>query len=69
MLKSIVFEIILEGLFFYAGFAFFYNLTHNGKIEATSTIINRGEQVNAGLFVNIFTEMLAENPEYDTTEL
>lgn len=40
MLKSIIFDVILEGLFFYSGFAFFYNLARNGKMVATSTMIN-----------------------------
>jgi ribonucleoside-diphosphate reductase beta chain len=39
-LKSIVYDVILEGLFFYSGFAFFYNLARNQKMVATSTMIN-----------------------------
>ena len=40
MLKSIIFDVILEGLFFYSGFAFFYNLARNKKMVSTSTMIN-----------------------------
>lgn len=40
MLESIVNDVILEGLFFYSGFAFFYNLARNQKMVATSTMIN-----------------------------
>lgn len=71
-LKSIVYDVILEGLFFYSGFAFFYNLARNQKMVATSTMINyinRDEQIHVDLFVKIFKEVLAENPEHDTPEL
>ena len=71
-LKSIVYDVILEGLFFYSGFAFFYNLARNQKMVGTSTMINyinRDEQLHVDLFVKIFREVLAENPEYDTEEL
>ncbi|MEK1828928.1 ribonucleotide-diphosphate reductase subunit beta [Priestia megaterium] len=72
MLKSIIFDVILEGLFFYSGFAFFYNLARNRKMVATSTMINyinRDEQIHVDLFAKIFKEVLAENPEYNTPEL
>lgn len=71
-LKSIIYDVILEGLFFYSGFAFFYNLARNQKMVATSTMINyinRDEQIHVDLFVKIFRQVLAENPEYDTPEL
>ncbi|MGD6966210.1 ribonucleotide-diphosphate reductase subunit beta [Rossellomorea vietnamensis] len=72
LLHSIVYDVILEGLFFYSGFAFFYNLARNQKMVATSTMINyinRDEQLHVGLFEKIFKEVLKENPEYDTKEL
>ncbi|MFC0272134.1 ribonucleotide-diphosphate reductase subunit beta [Metabacillus herbersteinensis] len=72
LLKSIVYDVILEGLFFYSGFAFFYNLARNQKMVATSTMINyinRDEQIHVDLFVKIFKEILNEYPEYDTPEL
>jgi ribonucleoside-diphosphate reductase beta chain len=72
LLKSIVFDVILEGLFFYSGFAFFYNLARNQKMVATSTMINyinRDEQIHVDLFAKIFRQVLVENPEYDTDEL
>jgi len=71
-LKSIVYDVILEGLFFYAGFAFFYNLQRNQKMIASAQMINyinRDEQLHVNLFAHIFKETLAENPEYDTPEL
>ncbi|MTH54638.1 ribonucleotide-diphosphate reductase subunit beta [Bacillus mangrovi] len=72
LLKSIVYDVILEGLFFYSGFAFFYNLARNQKMVATSTMINyinRDEQIHVDLFVKIFKEVLTQYPEYDTPEL
>ncbi|WP_243291513.1 ribonucleotide-diphosphate reductase subunit beta [Bacillus sp. FJAT-47783] len=72
LLKSIVFDVILEGLFFYSGFAFFYNLARNQKMVASSTMINyinRDEQIHVDLFVKIFQEVLKQYPEYDTPEL
>ncbi|WP_430788746.1 ribonucleotide-diphosphate reductase subunit beta [Virgibacillus flavescens] len=72
MLKSIVYDVILEGLFFYSGFAFFYHLARNQKMVGTSTMINyinRDEQIHVDLFVRIYKEVLAEYPEYETDEL
>lgn len=72
LLKSIVYDVILEGLFFYSGFAFFYNLARNQKMVSTSTMINyinRDEQIHVDLFVKIFKEVLSEYPELRTKEL
>ncbi|MDM5224599.1 ribonucleotide-diphosphate reductase subunit beta [Cytobacillus sp. NJ13] len=72
LLKSIVFDVVLEGLFFYSGFAFFYHLARNQKMVAASTMINyinRDEQIHVDLFVKIFKEILQENPELNTNEL
>lgn len=80
MLKSLVYDVILEGLFFYTSFAFFYDLARQGKMTASSQMINyinRDEQLHVLLFTNIFKEILHENPElregleqfvYDTFE-
>lgn len=72
LLKSIVYDVILEGLFFYSGFAFFYHLARNQKMVASSTMINyinRDEQIHVDLFVKIFKEVLKQYPEYNTPEL
>lgn len=71
MLDSIVHDVILEGLFFYSGFSFFYHLARNQKMVATSTMINyinRDEQLHVDLFVKIYKELLEEYPQYDTPE-
>lgn len=72
LLRSIVYDVILEGLFFYSGFAFFYHLARNQKMVATSTMINyinRDEQIHVDLFVRIYKEILDEYPEHDNEEM
>lgn len=72
LLKSLVYDVILEGLFFYASFSFFYDLARQKKMTASSQMINyinRDEQLHVTLFCNIFKEILAENPELRTKEL
>lgn len=72
LLKSLVYDVILEGLFFYASFAFFYDLARQGKMTASSQMINyinRDEQLHVTLFSNIFKEIKAENPHLATKEL
>jgi ribonucleoside-diphosphate reductase beta chain len=71
-LKSIVFDVVLEGLFFYSGFAFFYNLARNQKMVGTSTMINyinRDEHIHVDLFVRIFKEIVSEYPELENQAL
>src|SRR5699024_7110289 len=49
LVHVIVYSLILEGLFFYSGFAFFYNLARQQKMNATAQIIsfiNRDELVH-----------------------
>lgn len=70
-LRSIVYDVILEGLNFYSGFAFFYNLARHQKMVSTSTMINyinRDEQLHVRLFVQIYRELLEEIPELNTEE-
>ncbi|SDI49572.1 ribonucleotide-diphosphate reductase subunit beta [Alteribacillus bidgolensis] len=69
--RAIIYDVILEGLFFYSGFAFFYNLARNEKMLGTAKMINfinRDEQLHVSLFTNILKETLQENPELDTEE-
>ena len=65
-LTSIMANYILEGIYFYSGFAFFYTLARQGKMTATSTIfkyINRDEVTHLVLFQNILKELRNEEPE------
>lgn len=70
-LESIVYDVILEGLNFYSGFSFFYNLARNQKMVASASMINyinRDEQLHVRLFTQIFKELMAENPELNTEQ-
>ncbi|WP_233711421.1 ribonucleotide-diphosphate reductase subunit beta [Lederbergia citrisecunda] len=71
VLKATVYTSLLEGLFFYSGFAFFYNLARNQKMVGTSTMIsyiNRDELQHGRFISDLFRATLAENPEYNTKE-
>lgn len=64
--RVIIANYILEGIYFYSGFSFFYTLARQGKMTATSTIfkyINRDEVTHLVLFQNIIKELRKENPE------
>jgi len=71
VLKAMIYTGLLEGLFFYSGFAFFYNLARNQKMVATSTMIsyiNRDELQHGKAIADIFRITLGENPEYNNEE-
>lgn len=71
-LKVVMANYILEGIYFYSGFSFFYTLARQGKMTATSTIfkyINRDEITHLVFFQNIIKELKTENPELFTKEL
>lgn len=72
VLKAMVYTTLLEGLFFYSGFAFFYNLARNQKMVGSSTMIsyiNRDELQHGRFISDLFRATLAENPEYNTNEI
>ena len=63
---------ILEGIYFYSGFMFFYNLARNGKMTGSAQeirYINRDENTHLWLFRNIINELREEEPELFTDEL
>ena len=71
VLKAMVYTSLLEGLFFYSGFAFFYNLARNQKMVGTSTMIgfiNRDELQHGRFISELFRATLAENPEYNNED-
>lgn len=71
-LKSIIYDVILEGLNFYSGFSFFYNLARNQKMVSTSTMINyinRDEQLHVYLFTQIFKAVIEDDPQLRDEEL
>lgn len=70
-LKSVVGNYLLEGLYFYNGFQYFYNLGNRGLMLGTKTqiaYIQRDELVHCTAFENVINLTLKENPELNTPE-
>lgn len=70
--KVLVANYILEGIYFYSGFMFFYNLGRNGKMSGSVQnirYINRDENTHLWLFRNIINELRKEEQELFTPEL
>lgn len=66
LIKCCIANYILEGIYFYSGFMFFYNLSRNGKMPGSSQeirYINRDENTHLWLFRNIILELQKEEPE------
>lgn len=62
---------ILEGIYFYSGFMFFYNLARNGRMTGSAQqirYINRDENTHLWLFRNIIHALREENPNLFTAE-
>lgn len=71
LIKTIIANYILEGIYFYSGFMFFYNLGRNNKMPGSVQeirYINRDENTHLWLFNNILLELKKENPELFTDE-
>ncbi len=72
LMRTIVANFILEGVYFYSGFMFFYNLGRNNRMPGSVQIIryiNRDENTHLWLFRSIILELKQENPELFTEEL
>jgi len=70
--KVMMANYILEGIYFYAGFSFFYNLARFGKLTGVATeikYINRDELTHLALFQNMFRELRKERPHLFTPAL
>lgn len=64
--KTMVANYILEGIYFYSGFMFFYNLGRNGKMPGSVQeirYINRDENTHLWLFRLMILELKKEEPE------
>lgn len=71
LVKTCMANFILEGIYFYSGFMFFYNLSRNGKMPGSAQeirYINRDENTHLWLFRNIIQELKQEEPEMFTPE-
>ncbi len=72
LVRTCVANYILEGIYFYSGFMFFYNLGRIGKMGGSVQeirYINRDENTHLWLFRSILLEMQKEEPELFTPEL
>ena len=66
LVKMMIANYILEGIYFYSGFMFFYNLGRMGKMPGSASeirYINRDENTHLWLFRNIINELEKEEPE------
>ena len=70
--KMLIANYILEGVYFYSGFMFFYNLERNhwmpGSVQEIR-YINRDENTHLWLFRSIILELQEEEPDLFTDEL
>ncbi|MCQ2968588.1 MAG: ribonucleotide-diphosphate reductase subunit beta [Clostridium sp.] len=72
LVKTVMANYILEGIYFYSGFMFFYNLERNGKMPGSAQeirYINRDENTHLWLFRSIIRELMKEEPQVFTEEL
>ncbi len=72
LVRTIMANYILEGIYFYSGFSFFYALGRQGKMLGTVSeikYIQRDELTHLALFQHIFRELRKENPQLFTDEL
>ncbi|EJY55114.1 Ribonucleoside-diphosphate reductase [Alicyclobacillus hesperidum URH17-3-68] len=72
LLKTVVANYILEGVYFYAGFSFFFVLGRQGKMLGTVSeikFIQRDELTHLAIFRNLYHEIIRENKELLTPEL
>lgn len=70
-MRTVVANYILEGIYFYSGFMFFYNLGRNNRMPGSVQIIryiNRDENTHLWLFRSILMELRKEKPELFTPE-
>jgi ribonucleoside-diphosphate reductase beta chain len=69
--EALVADLILEGIFFYSTFAFFYNLARDQKMMGTSQMISyiqRDENQHCYFFAEVFKQLLIDFPELNTPE-
>lgn len=71
LMKALIANYILEGIYFYSGFAFFYNLARNGKMPGVVQeirYINRDENTHLYLFRSIITSLKKEREDLFTQD-
>lgn len=71
LVKALMANYILEGVYFYSGFMFFYNLARNNKMPGSASeirYINRDENTHLWLFRNMILELEKEEPQLFTPD-
>jgi len=71
-MKALIANYILEGIYFYSGFSFFYNLGRNGKMPGTVQeirYINRDENTHLWLFRSLINDLKKERADLFTDDL
>lgn len=71
LMKTLIANFILEGIYFYSGFMFFYNLSRNGKMSGSAQeirYINRDENTHLWLFRSIILELKKEELDMFTPD-
>lgn len=72
LIRTIIANYILEGIYFYSGFMFFYNLGRNNRMPGSVQeirYINRDENTHLWLFRSMILELQKEEPQLFTEEL
>lgn len=72
MVKALIQSSILEGINFYSGFAYFYNLVRQNRMAGTGKIIsfiNRDELAHSKFISELIRAILAENNQLNTDNL
>lgn len=70
--KAILANYVLESVYFYNGFMFFYTMGAKGKllgVQEEIQLINRDERTHVTLYANIINEIMQENPGLITEEI
>lgn len=70
--RSCLADFLLEGIYFYSGFAFFYALGRQDKMGGTVSLIRliqRDENTHLALFTQILRTLREENPEWFTPSM
>ncbi len=71
LVRTMIANYVLEGVYFYSGFMFFYNLGRNGKMPGSVQeirYINRDENTHLWLFRSMIKEVKKEEPQLFTEE-
>ena len=70
-LRVLMANYVLEGIYFYSGFMFFYDLARHGKMPGCAQeirYINRDESTHLWLFGNMIRELKREEPQLFTAQ-